>query len=141
MPRAGACRIHSDGAHCTATHRELHHACLTSNTVHHLSPFAFHISLWGVIPCKHREILKFLAGTRRVQTDVAVCNNGSRHSVVSQLGVFGLLVKVNPSCCSPCPRTTPFPEEKSILGVTYGVLLWADMNAATPLGACLAFWS
>jgi hypothetical protein len=85
--------------------------------------------------------LKFLAGTRRVQTDVAVCNNGSRHSVVSQLGVFGLLVKVNPSCCSPCPRTTPSPEEKSILGVIYGVLLWADMNAATPLGACLAFWS
>ena len=33
------------------------------------------------------------------------------------------------------PRTTPFPEEASILGVIYGVLLWADMNAATPLGA------
>ena len=32
-------------------------------------------------------------------------------------------------------RTTPFPEVKSILGVIYGVLLWADMNAATPLGA------
>ena len=36
---------------------------------------------------------------------------------------------------APAPRTTPFPEEKSILGVIYGVLLWADMNAATPLGA------
>ena len=33
------------------------------------------------------------------------------------------------------PRTTPFPEEKYILGVIYGVLLWADMNTATPLGA------
>ena len=33
------------------------------------------------------------------------------------------------------PRTTPFPEEKSIPGVICGVLLWADMNAATPLGA------
>ena len=33
------------------------------------------------------------------------------------------------------PRTTPFLEEKSILGLIYGVLLWADMNAATPLGA------
>ena len=33
------------------------------------------------------------------------------------------------------PHTTPFTEEKSILGVTYGVLLWADTNAATPLGA------
>ena len=32
------------------------------------------------------------------------------------------------------PHTTPFPEENSILGVIYGVLLWADMNAATPLG-------
>ena len=52
--------------------------------------------------------------------------------------------KANSSCC-PCARTTPFPEEKSILGVVlssatenrviYGVLLWADMNAATPLGA------
>ena len=33
------------------------------------------------------------------------------------------------------PRTTPFPEETSMLGVVYGVLLWAGMNAATPLGA------
>ena len=29
----------------------------------------------------------------------------------------------------------PFPEENSILGVIYGVLLLADMNAATPLGS------
>ena len=39
---------------------------------------------------------------------------------------------------APCPlrpRTTPFSEEKSILGVLHGVLLWADMNAATALGA------
>ena len=34
-----------------------------------------------------------------------------------------------------CPRTTPFPEGKYILGVIYGVLLWADMNTAIPLGA------
>ena len=32
-------------------------------------------------------------------------------------------------------HTTPFPEEKSVLRVLYGVLLWAGMNAATPLGA------
>ena len=43
--------------------------------------------------------------------------------------------KVNSSCCPLRPRTTPFPEENSILGVLYGVLLWVDMNAATPLGA------
>ena len=44
--------------------------------------------------------------------------------------------KVNPSCypLRPLrPRATPFPEEISILGVIYGVLMWADMNAATPL--------
>ena len=35
----------------------------------------------------------------------------------------------------PATHTTPFPSEKSILGVIYRVLLWADMNAATPLGA------
>ena len=35
----------------------------------------------------------------------------------------------------PAPPYYPFPEETSILGVIYGVLLWADMNAATPLGA------
>ena len=34
-----------------------------------------------------------------------------------------------------CPHTTPFPEEMAILGVISGVLLWADMNAATSLGA------
>ena len=43
--------------------------------------------------------------------------------------------KANPSCCPLRPRTAPFPEKKSILGVIYGVLLWADINAATPLGA------
>ena len=37
--------------------------------------------------------------------------------------------------CPLRPRTTPFPEEKSILEVIYGVALWADMNATTPLGA------
>ena len=41
----------------------------------------------------------------------------------------------NPSCCPLRPHTTPLPEETSLLGVIYGVLLWADMNAATPLGA------
>ena len=50
-------------------------------------------------------------------------------------GAMVFTVKANPSCCPLRPRTTPFPEEKSILGVIYGVLLWADMNAATPLGA------
>ena len=43
--------------------------------------------------------------------------------------------KVNVSCCTLRPRTTPSLEEKSILGVLYGVLLWADMNAATPPGS------
>ena len=41
--------------------------------------------------------------------------------------------RVNASCCRP--RTTPFPEKKSVLGVIHGVLLWTDMNTATPLGA------
>ena len=32
----------------------------------------------------------------------------------------------NIPAAGPCaPHTTPFPEEKSILGVIYGVLLWA----------------
>ena len=45
------------------------------------------------------------------------------------------MLKANFSCCPLCPHTTPFPEESSIIGVIYGVLLWADMNTATPLGA------
>ena len=32
------------------------------------------------------------------------------------------------------PYYYPIPRGNSILGVIYGVLLWADMNAATPLG-------
>ena len=43
--------------------------------------------------------------------------------------------KANVSCCTLRPRTTPPPEESSILGVTHGVLLWADMNAAAPPGS------
>ena len=46
--------------------------------------------------------------------------------------------KVNASRCTlrpPARSTTPPPEEISILGVIYGVLLWADMNAATPPGS------
>ena len=45
------------------------------------------------------------------------------------------LCKVNYSCCPLRPRTTPFAEENPMLWVTCGVLLWAGMNAATPLGA------
>ena len=48
-------------------------------------------------------------------------------------GLAGL--KENSCCCPLHPHTTPFQEEKYILGVIYGGLLWADMNAATPLGA------
>ena len=48
------------------------------------------------------------------------------------------LVRQGTAPCCPLlplrPRTTPFPEEKSTFGVIYVVLLWADMNAATPLG-------
>ena len=43
-------------------------------------------------------------------------------------------VKANSSSCPLRLRTTPFTEEKIILGVIYGVLLWVDMNTATPLG-------
>ena len=56
-------------------------------------------------------------------------------TVLTSSSAFASQAKANPSCCPLRPRTTPFPEEKSILGVIYGVLLWADMNAATPLGA------
>ena len=44
------------------------------------------------------------------------------------------MTKENSSCGPLRPHTTPFLEEKSIPGVIYGVLLWAGMNAATPLG-------
>ena len=43
--------------------------------------------------------------------------------------------KANSRCGPLRPHTTPFPEENPILGVIYGVLLVADTNAATPLGA------
>ena len=41
--------------------------------------------------------------------------------------------KANSSCC-PARPCYPIPRGKIILGVIYGLLLWADMNAATPLG-------
>ena len=53
--------------------------------------------------------------------------------------ILNALRQGNPSCCSLRLRTTPFPEGKSILGVIYGVLLSADMNAATPLGVLCNF--
>ena len=41
----------------------------------------------------------------------------------------------------PAPRTTTlFPREKSILGVIYGVLLWAVMHDGTPLALCNFPW-
>ena len=40
------------------------------------------------------------------------------------------------SAAAPCDPVLPLPpEENSILGVIYGGLLWADMNAATPPGS------
>ena len=35
----------------------------------------------------------------------------------------------------PAPLHYPFSREKSMLRATHDVSLWADMNAATPLGA------
>ena len=47
-----------------------------------------------------------------------------------------LTLKVNSSCCPlSAPPYYPFPRGKYILGVIYGVSLWPDMNAGTPLGA------
>ena len=43
--------------------------------------------------------------------------------------------KATSSCCPHAPPYYPFPRGISILGVIYGVSLWADTNAATPLGA------
>ena len=44
-------------------------------------------------------------------------------------------VRVTPAA-APCAPVLLHSQSKiSILGVIYGVLLWADMNAATPLGA------
>ena len=43
-----------------------------------------------------------------------------------------------PQLLPPATLYYPFPTVKihtRILGVIYGVLLWADMNTATPLGA------
>ena len=55
----------------------------------------------------------------------------SRLAFITTLSTVG---KANASCCPLRPRTTPFPEENAILGVIYGFLLCAEMNAATPLG-------
>ena len=52
---------------------------------------------------------------------------GSRPVKPPRQGNFQLL--------PPAPPYYPFPRGKSILGVLYGVLLWAAMNAETPLGA------
>ena len=48
---------------------------------------------------------------------------------------YNLIIIIISAAAPMRPRTTPFPEEKIILGVIYGVLRWADINAATPLGA------
>ena len=55
-----------------------------------------------------------------------------------RMPIAGLEGKANPSCCTLRPRTTAFPEEKSILGMIHGVVLWADMNAATHTGGVRA---
>ena len=62
---------------------------------------------------------------------------GFPHSAVhaSIVAAAAGVVKVNSSRCPLCPHTTPYTEEKSILGVIYRVLRRADMNTATPLGA------
>ena len=55
-----------------------------------------------------------------------------RHKV---LRLYTIHRNANPSCPPP-PQYYPFPrEKKNMLGVIYGVLLWADMNTAITLGA------
>ena len=66
---------------------------------------------------------------------ILICRPFHGIDTTLSLSICEVVLKVNSSCCPLRSRTTPFPEDKSILGVIYGVLLWADMNAATPLGA------
>ena len=67
-------------------------------------------------------------------TNVTCATTG--FNAVCRVPFFGAAPpKVTSSCCTLRPNTTPFPEGKPIPGVIYGGLLWADMNAATPLGA------
>ena len=42
-------------------------------------------------------------------------------------GMVGTSARRIPAAApSPPPHTTPFPEGKSVLGIIYGVLLWAE---------------
>ena len=52
-----------------------------------------------------------------------------------QIYMIILFYYINPSCCPLLPPYYPITRWNSIPGVIYGVLLWADINAATPLGA------
>ena len=64
--------------------------------------------------------------------------SGANMAVLNKMAAANQgLGKEESSCCPPRPRATPFPEGKIkiILGVIYGVLMWADMNVATPPGA------
>ena len=82
---------------------------------------------------KHGYGQKMFAGLESADPN----NLASKQKANELLGFVeqGDATQVNPSCCTLRPRTTPSPEENSILGVIYVVLLWADMNTATPLGA------
>ena len=62
------------------------------------------------------------------------CRQTAYYTIPSCYDYVPGIPKENSSCCPLRPHNTPYPEGKSILGVIYGVLLWADMNAATPLG-------
>ena len=74
----------------------------------------------------------------RYSNDLSAIPNGAFRHLVN-LGTVDLganhFVEGKSQLLPLRPRTTPLPEEKHTLGVIYGVLLWADMNAATPLGA------
>ena len=113
-----------------------HHGCYIAAAGFGLPPF--HPSRFQVR--RHRHGPHVRQGLQRT---------GLQHHVVAQVllllpkqkkhtQIFGrlssvVISKANPSCC-PHARTAPFPAEKSIIEVINGVLLCADMNAATPLG-------
>ena len=71
----------------------------------------------------------------RISDKIVVTSEAFKFILKGTAGARCGLLNANPSCCPLRPRTTPCLEEKSTPGVIYGVLLWAGMNAATPLGA------
>ena len=101
------------------------------NSISSGSPHVRCTPMWALSTCGEPDEIKKNTHPKNITT--ALFRDQVRRTEATRTADVSY---ANACCCTLRPRTTPPPEENSILGVTYGALLWVA-GSLCPLRRCL----